>query len=550
MRNDSKKGNFNVMKLFSSKHKLRASTISMLVLGLLVPLACQPLPFDLAQENGPSKDKEIVNIESKEFVNKDLIPENPLYIPPVLEPHIENGEKVFDLTVQAGEMEFFNEKHTKTLGFNGNYLGPTLRAHTGDKIRLNITNNLDEATTVHWHGMHLPAAMDGGPHQVINPGETWQSYWTIGNEAATLWYHPHLMGKTGEQVYRGLAGFFIIDDKNSDGLALPKEYGVDDIPLVIQDRQFDGNAQLIYRHVKNTLTAGMLGNTILVNGTRAPYLEVPAKLIRLRLLNGSNARRYNFGFSDDRAFYQIASDGGLLEAPVERTRLLLAPGERAEILVNLSKMEKPIMLISYAFVDSSNAIENSVQESLLGGTDEAQQFKVLELRPQTGSFTSPEIPTTLNSIHRFNEADAVRTRQFILEAFTINSKMMDPNRVDEIVKMGDIEIWEVSNNSPTYHPFHIHGVQFLILDRDGKKPPAYEQGWKDTVMVLPQETVRLIMQFRDFSDPHLPYMYHCHILEHEDMGMMGQFVVVQNPSDDVHLDSPLSGPMMDHNENH
>jgi bilirubin oxidase len=213
-------------------------------------------------------------------------------------------------------------------------------------------------------------------------------------------------------------------------------------------------------------------------------------------------------------------------------------------------MEKPIMLISYAFVDSGNAIKNSVQESLLGGTDEGQQFKVLELRPQSGDFSSQKIPTRLNSIHRFNEADGVRTRKFILEAFTINSKMMDPNRVDEIVKMGDTEIWEVSNNSPTYHPFHIHGVQFLILDRDGKKPPAYEQGWKDTVMVLPQETVRLIMQFRDFSDPHLPYMYHCHILEHEDMGMMGQFVVVQNPSDDVHLDSPLSGPMMDHNENH
>lgn len=532
------------MRFFSLTQSL---IMVVLLAGCLMFTACG----ERRAENSPSEAAElVVNVEGQEFVNEQLVPENPLFIPPLLAPRLENGEKVFDLAIQAGETQFFPGKQTQTLGFNGNYLGPTLRARTGDSIYFNVSNQLGETTTVHWHGMHLPAAMDGGPHQVIQPGGTWQPHWTIGNEAATLWYHPHLMGKTGEQVYRGLAGVFIIDDENSESLPLPKEYGVDDIPLVVQDRQFDADNQFIYRHQQRTLTAGMLGDTILVNGTHAPYLEAPAKLIRLRLLNGSNARRYNFGFSDNRVFYQIATDGGLLEAPVERTRLLLAPAERAEILVDLSSTPEPIMLMSYAFADSGNPIRNAIQERLLGRTDQGQQFKILEVRPQPGNFAAPEIPKTLNTIKRFAEAEAVKTRRFTLEAFTINSKLMDHSRVDEIVKEGDTEIWKLENNSPSYHPFHIHGVQFLVLDRDGKTPPAYEQGWKDTVVVRPEETVRLIMQFKAYADPNQPYMFHCHILEHEDMGMMGQFVVVEDLSDEVRLQSPLMESLEDHHESH
>lgn len=183
--------------------------------------------------------------EEIEFVNQDLVLENPLAIPSELHARIENGEKVFDLTVATGETGFFAGKRTRTLGFNGGYLGPTLRARKGDAVRINVANTLDEATTTHWHGMHLPPVMDGGPHQLIAPGDTWHPYWTISNEATTLWYHPHIEGKTGEQVYRGLAGLFIIDDDNADSLALPKDYGVDDIPLVVQDRKFDAGGQLV-----------------------------------------------------------------------------------------------------------------------------------------------------------------------------------------------------------------------------------------------------------------------------------------------------------------
>jgi bilirubin oxidase len=161
----------------------------------------------------------------------------PLAIPPLLEPRNESGEKVFDLVARRGNTQFRPGVETTTAGFNGAYLGPTIRAHRGDRVRMNVTNSLDEPTTVHWHGMHLPAAMDGGPHQIIDAGSTWQPHWTISNEVSTLWYHPHFMGRTGPQVYSGLAGLFIIDDANSDALALPRTYGVDDIPVVVQDRK-------------------------------------------------------------------------------------------------------------------------------------------------------------------------------------------------------------------------------------------------------------------------------------------------------------------------
>ena len=513
-----------------------AATVVIVLLGVLVVLEFMP---QTAQSR---------------YVNRDVTAANPLNIPPLLEPTLHNGEKVFDLTAQQGSMEFYPGKRTETLGFNGNYLGPTIRAHRGDKVRMNVTNDLSQTTTVHWHGMHLPAAMDGGPHQTIAPGATWQPYWTITNEAATLWYHPHQMGVTGEHVYRGMAGLFIIDDDNSDSLALPKGYGVDDIPLVVQDRQFDASGQFVYRKGGGAFgapqPAGMTGDTILVNGTLAPYLEAPRTLVRLRILNGSNGRRYNFGFSDSRPFYQIASDGGLLDAPVERTRMLLGVGERAEILVDLSGDDKPVTLMSYPVEQTVSGIGRT----FFGEGDENQQFTILEIRPQPAAAriaSTTTMPKTLNHITLLAESEAVNTRLFRLDLKTINGQAMDDTRVDAVVKTGTTEIWEVRNESPFYHPFHAHGVQFQVLDRQhfGRPTPApaYEQGWKDTVVVLPAETVRLIMRFGDYSDPNTPYMFHCHILEHEDMGMMGQFVVVDDPNADIRIKSPITeGPGSSH----
>ena len=475
--------------------------------------------------------------EQVKLVNERAKFDTRLVIPPELRPRDVNGEKVFDLNIQQGETELLWRRKTKTLGFSGTYLGPTLRARKGDKVRFNVTNSLDEPTTTHWHGMHLPAIMDGGPHQVIAPNETWRPNWAVTNDAATLWYHPHMMGATARHVYRGLAGLFVIDDDAADKLRLPAEYGVDDIPLIVQDRKFDDLGQFLYEEPPKNPggwldnPVGMLGDTILVNGTRGPYLEVGAKLVRLRILNGSNARRFNLGFADNRPFHQIATDGGLLERPIERTRLLLAPGERAEILLDLNKMETRLTLLSYALRDDVDRITDFLQRVLAPGNDENEEFRILEIRPHPAPGKSAVMPGRLVTMPVVDAAAVVNTRRFTLQftGRTINGKPMDHMRIDETVTMGDLERWDIVNESIAYHPFHIHGVQFRILDRNGNPAPPHEEGWKDTVLVGPSETVRLVMQFTSHADPKQPYMFHCHILEHEDLGMMGQFVVIPRP---------------------
>src|SRR5690606_4292539 len=213
-----------------------------------------------------------------------------LRIPPVESGTVDaDGTRVFDLTMQRGTTDLGHGPDTRTWGVNGSYLGPTLRAVRGENVRVNVTNELDETSTMHWHGMHLPAAMDGGPHQPIEPGTTWSPYWTVDQPAATLWYHPHLHGSTAAHVYRGVAGMFLIDEPGTS--PLPHDYGVDDIPLIVQDRKFEGDqlddSNAIFADV------GTLGDEILVNGTPRPFLDVGTETVRLRVLNASNARVYN-----------------------------------------------------------------------------------------------------------------------------------------------------------------------------------------------------------------------------------------------------------------
>jgi blue copper oxidase len=235
---------------------------------------------------------------------------NQLKIPPLLEPRINGaGRKVFDLRLQAGTSEFVAGKRTETWGANGSYLGPTVRAARGDKIVMNVRNDLAEPTTIHWHGMHLPAAADGGPHQPIQPGSTWSPSWRVDQPAATLWYHPHPHETTENHVYRGLAGLFLLDDPDTGALPLPDRYGVDDIPVILQDKRFDRDGNLDYGQSPFS-PVGRLGDQLLVNGTHDPYLDITSQRVRLRLLNASTARVYHVGFADDRPFELIGSDGG------------------------------------------------------------------------------------------------------------------------------------------------------------------------------------------------------------------------------------------------
>lgn len=445
-----------------------------------------------------------------------------LEVPPLAESRLEDGVRVVDLTMQRGESDLGQRVMTPTWGINGPHLAPTIRAERDERVQINVTNELGEASTLHWHGMHLPAEMDGGPHQMIAPGNTWSPAWTIDQPAASLWYHPHPHGRTAEHVYRGLAGMFIIDDEDEAALALPREYGLDDIPLIVQDRKFhdDGTLDTSTSFMQST---GIIGDTVLVNGTPRAYFEVTTHTVRLRILNGSNTRPYNFAFEDDRVFSIIGTDGGLLQTPVEMNRVQLSPGERAEVIVTFTPGERVRL----------QSTPSDGGDRLAGGEDhlDIMQFRVAD---RLGGLTA--IPAHLVDVPRVDASTAREARTFDLSGYAINNQMMDMGRIDEVVTLGDTEIWTVTNIDGQTHNFHVHDVQFQILDIDGREPPPHLQGWKDTVWLKQGEPVRLIMTFTDFASGTAPYMYHCHMLRHEDNGMMGQFVVVQpgdstNPAD-------------------
>jgi FtsP/CotA-like multicopper oxidase with cupredoxin domain len=442
---------------------------------------------------------------------------HPLSIPALAPSQVgADGTRVFTLSAREGAIQILNGRPTPTWGFNGDILGPTLRAKKGDRVAVEVTNELPEATTVHWHGMHLPAVMDGGPHQRIEPGATWRPTWTIDQPAATLWYHPHPHGTTEEHVYRGLAGMFILDDTEAAQSQLPSRYGVDDIPVIVQDKDVSRNGELILDNEGNEV--GMLAFTILVNGTLGPYQEITRELTRLRLLNGSTARTYDFGFDDGRTFQLIGTDGGLLAAPHSTDRIRLSPGERAEIVVRMDP-GTTVRLLSFPPNLGSVAAPFA-----FGGKD---TFDILEFRASKRLTPSESIPARLAAHHRTDPAEAAVTRYFELEDRAINGKRMEIDRIDEIAQLGTTEIWEVTNRNPFPHNFHIHDVQFEILTIDGAPPPPELAGRKDTVYLEPRRNYRLIMRFEDYADDTAPYMFHCHLLLHEDDGMMGQFVVAE-----------------------
>ena len=457
-----------------------------------------------------------------------------LRIPPLLDARTLRNSIALD--VQAGETEFYAGRVSNTLGYNGSYLGPTLRVYRGDDVEIAVTNQLREETTVHWHGLLIPAELDGGPHQRIRPNATWRPVLPIRQAGATLFYHSHAHGQTGAQVYSGLAGLLLIADDQEDSLGLPAEYGVDDLPLVLQDRQFE-NGFMVAPDGMMARLAGGRGNTIVVNGTPNAVTRVPGRRVRLRLLNGSNARIFNLSFSDRRSFQWIASEGGLLNAPVSLSSISLAPGERAEILVDFSD-GKPVALqtapdINLPVMMSPLSRIREFGNDLLGSKGE----QILQFEPFLTEERSAPIPERLASRPPLTTSRIERRRRFVLGmggmggmmggmgssgGMTINGRAFAMDRVDDRIELGSTEIWEVSSDMMS-HPFHIHGVQFEVISRNGGKPLERDAGLRDTVVV--QEPVELLVRFEQPA-VETPFMYHCHILEHEDDGMMGQFVTV------------------------
>ncbi len=444
------------------------------------------------------------------FKNNTLLPSdiNPdeqkaLPIPALLEDlNPADGISEFELNVQSGEVNFIDDLMTSTLGYNGNYLGPVIKVDRYDQVNITVNNQLSDSTSVHWHGLEVDGPADGGPYQVIPAKTTWQPSFVVDQVASTLWFHPHVMGTTATQVYQGLAGLFIVEDENSKSLNLPDDYGVNDIPLILQDRAFDQNGQFIYINSMD----GAIGNRLIVNGVIYPYLDIDQMKARFRLVNGANARNFNLHLSDNSSFIQIASDGGLLASPVEMDNLFLAPGERAEIIIDFSKYNEgdTLQLLTEDKLLMDFNIQKDVNDTTVISNHLAD-FKEIDL----------SLVTRVKTV----ELDA--TGMFV----AIDGEQFDPLRLDDQIPQNEYQIWEISVNSGMMstpgHPFHIHSTQFRILSRNGNAPDANEAGLKDTVYVRNGEVVRILVQFKHKGI----FMYHCHILEHEEAGMMAQLEV-------------------------
>jgi FtsP/CotA-like multicopper oxidase with cupredoxin domain len=479
---------------------------------LLAGLAAMPTLAIMGCEDDRTTAAPISTVDALSFDNR-------LRIPALAKSTVDdNGVRTFRLAAVAGSVEFLSGLSTSTWGYTDGrydvgYLGPTLRAAQGERVRVMVENRLSEITTVHWHGMHLPARNDGGPHTPIAPGEQWQPQWSIDQPAATLWYHPHPHGQTEAQVTRGLAGLFYLDDgSNSD---LPHRYGIDDIPIILQDRTFDSRGRFLLR---GRAVTGLLGDTILVNGTFNPHLMITARRVRLRILNASTARIYHLAFADDREFLIIGTDCGLLPAPQRTRRLLLSPAERAEIVLDLRPGEQPVL--------RSVPWDLNVITPLTNGAGGNDHLDLLQLQTGSSLATGVALPERLETKPAVAIANVAARRNIQLDGREINGQQMDMSRIDTVVGAGTTELWTVQNTHNQPHNFHVHGVAFQIIPA-GATAADPGLGWKDTVLLAAGETVQLAIVFPLYQDPLTPYMYHCHLMWHEDEGMMAQFTVVE-----------------------
>ena len=487
--------------------------------------------------------------------------------------------------------------------YNNNPLPLVIRAKRGDAMTLRLENKLDSDSTIHWHGFKIPAIMDGGPDVPVASGATKDYTFTMQQPAAPLWFHPHPDMQTGKQVYMGLAGAYLLEDDITKTLEANKNLpsGDRDVVLLVQDRRFakevNGVRELQYKTM-NMDSDGMLGDTILVNGSVVPKQEVDTAQYRYRLYNVSNARNYDFAFSDGRKFKVVATDGGLLNEPVEVDHITLGAAERVEIIVDFSQdsVGDKVMLVSQpskgdmmsmmggmsgmsgmrggdsrngmsgmsgmngrdsrSSMSGMNGMRGGDSENSMGGMEGmagSGQGLVIMRFDVTNAVTDDvtlysQLPSTAEIATRIDPTTALnkdKPRQFVMSMggmsnmqqgaqnsgggmqgmnFVINGKSFDANRVDEFIGSGTTEIWEIKNMSPMAHPFHAHAIQYQILERDGKPATGTDLGWKDTFLVQPGGSVKIIAKF----DPTInrgDYMYHCHILEHEDAGMMGYFRV-------------------------
>ncbi|MEL6982017.1 MAG: multicopper oxidase domain-containing protein [Actinomycetota bacterium] len=423
-------------------------------------------------------------------------------IPPLLEPTMDGGIARYELSLTESEHTYVDGVAASTLAYNDQSIfGPTLLWPSGGSLALEVTNGLDEVTTTHWHGADVPAEADGGPWTTIEPDDTWVAEFDVIQPAATLWYHPHRNGTTAEQVYAGAVGLIIVEDDNPNAAMLPNTYGVDDIPIILQDKEFDGDGQLVFEI--NDAPVGDLNDDLTVNGTIDPYVTVPDGFVRLRVLNGNQARVQELSV-DAGTMWKVAGDGGLLREPVAMDSIELSPGDRAELIV-----------------DTSSGTTALLDEDF---------GRVIELRVDPALPAPGDLPDQLAEFEDFAAAPIDNERSFVLDEtdgdWVINGDSMDMGVINETIRFGDTERWTVTSEDGV-HAFHVHQTQFQIVEINGAPPGPEDAGWEDTVLLEEGDEVVLVARFDSYTNPDTPYMFHCHVLDHEEDGMMGQFQVLE-----------------------
>lgn len=451
-----------------------------------------------------------------------------------------------------------------------NYLGPRLNLQQGQKVRVLFKNELGEPNIIHWHGMHMPQKSDGHPMYAINSGESYVYEFEVVNPAGTSFYHTHTHGMTARQVYKGMAGMITVSDANEQKLGLP--HGEYDLPLVIQDRTFDDNNQLVYLHSMHDKMLGFLGSSILVNGELNKEFEVKSRAYRFRALNGSNSRIYKLGWDDGTPLIAIGTDGHLLETPETKPYIMMAPGERVDLWLDFSGREVGSKLVMYSlpYEGLMPAMYKTQQGRGMGrrgmggmgrggmgmmhsaGLTQGSKFPIASFKVTEKVSDSPKLPQHLSTIKRFTDADVDNANHPIPIGLSmghmsprINGRTFAMDRVDDIEKvaMGShkkIHIFHdhsqggmgMGGMMNMAHPVHLHGQQYQVVSRNAThvNPEHYatvnegflDKGWKDTVLVVPGEEVTIIKPFEHYKGL---FLYHCHNLEHEDLGMMRQFYV-------------------------
>jgi blue copper oxidase len=397
--------------------------------------------------------------------------------------------------------------------FNRLLPGPTMRARRGEHAHIRLLNHLPEPTIVHWHGVLVPAEADGHPRFAIEPGAIFDYEFPIVQRAATLWYHPHAHHRTAGQIQRGLAGFFLVADEEEDALRLPS--GTREILLLLQDREGHAAAAFDYAPTTADLHTGMLRGVPFGNGVPLPTLKVAGARYRFRVLNASHARVYLLGLDNGAPLSVIGNDGGLLPSAVEVDSVYLGVGERIDFLIDFA-----------GFPHGTRLMLKSLPFSLPAAPDTSHpqgvEMDLLELVREGGGPAEPPLPGVLSSVPPLGPAVAERLFEFRSESddmHRINGLSFEMNRVDEQIPLGQVERWVFRNDSALPHPVHLHGTHFQVVSRSGGRGTVfpYEAGWKDTVLVMPLETVEVLVRFEWYRGI---FPLHCHNLQHEDMGMM------------------------------